>query len=272
MAAAETVTQAPVQVGDHVITPALIAAEAQNHPAPDAATAWESAARALAVRQLLLAEADRLGIEAEAATDAQGRPLAADDARIDALLAQEVAVPSATSAEARRHYDRHPGRFTTETLVEAEHILLSVSAQDRLGYGLAVGDARTLIMRLTADPTCFAELARQHSACPSREQGGNLGQIGPGQTVPEFEQALFALAPGELCRDPVRTNHGIHVIRAGRRSDGRVLPFEAVEKPIMAWLEETTYRRAVAQYLSILASRTRVEGVTLRQSDGPLVQ
>src|SRR3546814_6935279 len=101
-----------------LIPPAAIAAEAQNHPAPDASTAWTEAAEALAIRQLLLAEAERLGIEAEAVADAEGNRLTDEDARIDALLAQEVSVPAAGEAEARRFYDRNAARFTSETLVE----------------------------------------------------------------------------------------------------------------------------------------------------------
>lgn len=195
-----------------------------------------------------------------------------EDARIDALLASAVRVPHATSEEARRYYDRHRERFASETLIEAEHILLPANPADSFAYGLAVGDARMLIRKIEADPGCFAALARAHSACPSKAQGGNLGQIGRGQTVPIFEQALFGLAEGELCREPVRSPYGVHVVRAGRRIDGRQLPFDAVEAAIRDYLEEASMRRAMAQYLSILASETTVEGVALPMAEGPLVQ
>ncbi len=268
----DVIERVAVQVGGVEITPAAIAAEAQNHPAPDAAAAWQAAAEALAIRQLLLAEAERLAIEAGDRCDAQGRPLAPDDARIDALLTQEITVPQATTDEARRFYDRHRDRFASETLIEAEHILFSASPDDSFAYGLAVGDARTAIRAVQADPGCFAELARAKSACPSKEQGGNLGQIGKGQTVAEFEAALFSLAEGQLCAEPVRTRFGVHVIRAGRRAEGQQLPFEAVEASIRDYLEEASYRKAVAQYLAILASRTAITGVDLPIADGPLVQ
>ncbi len=269
---ADVLERGSVRIGAVEILPATIAAEAQNHPAPDADEAWRAAAEALAIRQLLLAEADRLGVEAGKVTDSEGRTIVGGDARIEILLEQEVTVPVATEAEARRFYARHCQRFTSATLVEAEHILLSASPDDALAYGLAVSDARTLIRQIEAEPECFADLARQHSACPSKEQGGNLGQIGNGQTVSEFEQALFALAEGELCREPVRSPYGVHVIRAGRRVDGRQLPFEVVEQAIRDYLEEASYRRAVAQYLSILAGRTDIEGIDLPLADGPLVQ
>lgn len=269
---ADTMERAAVRVGGVEIPAAAIAAEAQNHPAQDADSAWTAAAEALVIRQLLLDEADRQGIVADERTDAEGRTLAEEDARIDALLASAVRVPQATSVEARRYYDRHRDRFASETLIEAEHILLSADPADSFAYGLAVGDARMLIRKIETDPACFAALAREHSACPSKAQGGNLGQIGRGQTVPAFEQALFGLGEGELCREPVRSPYGVHVVRAGRRIDGQQLPFDAVEATIRDYLEEASTRRAMAQYLSIIASETTVEGVALPMADGPLVQ
>ena len=88
----------------------------------------------------------------------------------------------------------------------------------------------------------------------------------------EFEAALFALGEGELCSDPVRTRFGVHVIRAGRRAEGQQLPFEAVAATIRDYGEEASTRKAVAQYLSILASQASIEGVDLPIADGPLVQ
>lgn len=269
---AEPMEREKVRVGAVEIGEERIAAEMQNHPAGDADEAWEAAARALVVRELLLGEARRLGIEPGDASDDQGRKLTEEDALIEALVEREVTVPVATEAEARRFYETHPDRFASEPLVEAEHILLSASPKDTIAWNMALSDARGLIRQIRAAPGSFAELARSHSACPSREQGGNLGQIGPGQTVPKFEQALFALGAGELCAEPVRTHYGVHVVRAGRKVEPRQLPFEAVDASIRSYLEESSLRRATAQYLAILASRVDVEGVALPASDGPLVQ
>jgi peptidyl-prolyl cis-trans isomerase C len=268
----ELVERAVVRVGGVEIPAGAIAAEVQNHPAPDADTAWQAAAEALVIRQLLLTEADRQGIIAQESRDTEGRLLIEEDARIDALLTSAVKVPSATTKEARRFYERHRTRFASETLIEAEHILIAANPSDRLAYSLAVGDVRTLIRKIQADPSRFADLAREHSACPSKAQGGNLGQVGRGQTVAAFEAALFALGEGELCVEPVRSPYGVHVVRAGRRIDGQPLPFEVVEPTIRDYLEEASARRATAQYLAILASETPVEGVKLPIAEGPLVQ
>jgi peptidyl-prolyl cis-trans isomerase C len=253
----------PVIVGGREIPEAAIAAEAQHHPAPDAASAREVAARALAVRQLLLDEAERQDIQAVAAHDAAGRTLAEEDARIEVLLAEVIQTPRADEETCRRYYDRHRERFASAPLVEAAHILLEADPGDAFAYGLATGDARSLIRQLQADPARFEDLARTRSACPSREHGGNLGQVGPGQMVAPFEQALFALPEHTLCLHPVKTRFGIHVIRAGRRSEARQLPFEAVRGAIADYLEEASYRRAVAQYIAALADSAGVSGVGL---------
>ncbi|MDE2413009.1 MAG: peptidylprolyl isomerase [Sphingomonadales bacterium] len=261
-----------VAVNGHEITPQSIAAEVQNHPAANAAAAWGAAAEALVVRRLLLDEADRLEIAATPLSDPEGRPLTDEDSRIEALLASQVRIPEADEATAQRYYNTHRARFVAPPLVEAEHILFAASPEDSLAYGLATGDARTTIRRLQQEPAAFAELAQRHSGCPSKEQGGNLGQIGPGQTVPEFEAALFTLGEGELYAEPVKTRFGVHVIRAGRRQESRELPFELVRDKIGQYLEEASWRRAVSQYLSLLASQAKIEGIALAVADGPLVQ
>lgn len=72
----------------------------------------------------------------------------------------------------------------------------------------------------------------------------------------------------EIYTQPVKTRFGVHVVRSGRRAEGRVLPFEAVRDAIAGYLEEASYRRAVAQYIGILADRIGVSGVTLARADG----
>jgi len=93
---AEVLEHPTVLVNGCEISAAAIAAEVQNHPAPDADTAWESAARALVFRQMLIEEANRLEIMSVGLVDAEGRKLADEDARIEALLEQEVRCPNIT--------------------------------------------------------------------------------------------------------------------------------------------------------------------------------
>lgn len=261
-----------VSVNGTEIPAASIAGEAQNHPADGPQAAWDAAAEALVVKTLLIEEARRLGIVAKALFDSRGRALAEDDALIEALLDQEVITPRADEETCRRYYDRHKDRFASPDLVEASHILFSAHAEDKDAYARAVTNATDTIVELQMHPERFEALAVAHSACPSAKQGGNLGQLGPGQTVSEFETFLFNLEPGQLCPVPVKTRYGVHVLRIGRKIAGSVRPFEAVRDNIAGYLEEASWRRAVSQYIGILAGRANIEGVTLSGTQSPLVQ
>jgi peptidyl-prolyl cis-trans isomerase C len=68
------------------------------------------------------------------------------------------------------------------------------------------------------DGADFAEMARKHSLCPSREQGGDLGEFSPGQMVREFDEVVFRDEVGKT-HGPVRTQFGYHLIQVTSRSD-----------------------------------------------------
>ena len=121
-------------------------------------------------------------------------------------------------------------------------------------------------------PDRFAELARELSACSSSKQGGTLGQLTRGSTVPEFETFLFELEPGQLCPVPVRTRYGFHVLQLQHRVDGKTLPFEAVQKKIAEYLEESAWRLAVRQYIQLLVGRSKITGIELKGASSPLMQ
>ena len=62
-------------------------------------------------------------------------------------------------------------------------------------------------------PNLFGKLAREHSTCPSKKRGGNLGEFGRGRMAKEFERAAFALSVGQMTRDPIKTQFGYHIIK-----------------------------------------------------------
>lgn len=259
-----------VSVNGVPIPRGAIARETQNHPAAKPIEAWQAAARALAVRELLLQEARRIGLEAAPLAD-DGRRETEDEALVRQLIEAEVAVPKADSGTARRYYDQNRGRFRSPDLFEVSHILLPAgrSAKERSEERI---HAEELVALLRADGSQFAEAALALSACPSREVGGNLGQIGPGQTVREFEDALAACPIGEVAPRPVETRYGFHIVRVDRRVAGRDLPFDMVEGRIRDWLEEKVRRTAIHQYIAILAGRAEIVGVHLEAARSPLVQ
>ena len=63
----------------------------------------------------------------------------------------------------------------------------------------------------------FADLAKQHSSCPSGQGGGSLGEFGRGDMVPEFDQVVFSDLPIGQCSEPVKTQFGYHVLVVDKR-------------------------------------------------------
>lgn len=262
----------PVSVNGVAISSADIARETQHHPSPDPDDSWTMASRALAIRELLSQEAERLAIEVEPLDDGEGRRETPQEARFRALLEREVVVPRADEAACRRYYQANLRRFRSPDLFEAAHILLVAATADVEARDLARRAAIALIAELKQDPSGFAAAAARHSACPSSKQAGNLGQVSTGQTVAEFEAALRAIVPGAVHPEPVETRYGVHVVRLDRRIDGEQLPFELVHQRIADYLDEAVRCRALQQYVSILAGRAKVTGVDLAPADSPLVQ
>jgi peptidyl-prolyl cis-trans isomerase C len=244
-----------------------ITREIQHHPASKPIEAWREAARALVVRELLLQRARHLGVVPEPMADEDGRRETDDEAIIRALMEREVVVPEPDDASCRRYYERNQTRFRSSDIYEASHILFAALPADCDAFAQARADAAGVLAALQENPDCFEQLARAYSCCPSAAQGGNLGQITAGQTTPEFEQALTALEPGEVCTEPFATRYGFHIIRLDRKLPGRVLPYEAVADRIAEYLRDSVRHRASAQYIARLVSAARIEGIDLAGAD-----
>jgi peptidyl-prolyl cis-trans isomerase C len=261
-----------VSVNGVAIPEAEILAEAQHHPADNPGAALLAAARALVVRALLLQEARRLGVGGSADAESAERREADDAAAIRVLIEQEVRAPTATEAECRRYHAAHPERFRSAAIYEARHILLAAAPGDTATRAAARAEAERLVAHLHGAPADFAASAAQHSACPSAQQGGNLGQLTPGSTVAEFERALEAMQAGDISAAPVESRFGFHIIALDRKIPGEPLPFEAVEQRIAGWLEAASWSKTVAQYIAVLAGRAEITGIDLASTRGPLVQ
>jgi peptidyl-prolyl cis-trans isomerase C len=256
-----------VSVNGIVIQRDAIAQEIQNHPAPKPLMAWQAAARALVVRELLLQEASRIGLHPEPEADEAGRRETDQEALLRQLAESEIVTPEPDEDVCRRYYENNTSRFRTPDIYEASHILIAGRADDVEALGAAQGQASALLVQLRDRPDLFAELARLHSACPSGKQGGNLGQISTGQTTPEFERALGALAPGETTKAPVPSRYGFHIIHLDRKIEGCVLPYELVAERIGSYLKERVQRRATAQYIARLVSRAKIAGIEIEGAE-----
>jgi peptidyl-prolyl cis-trans isomerase C len=258
---------AAVSVNGVSIARDAIVREMQHHAAPKPIAAWQQATRALVVRELLLQRAHQLGVTPEPISDAEGRRETDDEAIMRALVEREVTVPEPDGATCRRYFENNQNRFRSSDIYEASHILFAALPADKVAHAQARADAGAVLATLQENPDCFATLAQAYSRCPSAAQGGNLGQITAGQTTPEFEQALVALSPGELCAEPVATRYGFHIIRLDRKHEGRTLPYEVVAGRIADYLRESVRRRADAQYVARLVSAAKIEGIEIAGAD-----
>lgn len=258
-----------VRVNGVEIAPEAIAQEIQHHPADDPAKAWAGAARALALRELLLQEARRLGVEAAPEIDEAGRAETEEDAVIAALLDRVLEPARPDEIECRRCYAAQRDRFRTPDLFEAAHILIEPEGDGEEAWRAAGIQARAIIHDVGDDARAFAAAARQLSCCPSAAQDGTLGQIRRGDLVPEIQSSLETLAEGATCRHPVRSRFGWHVLRLARRIEGQVLPFEAVHDKIADMLEARSWSVAATRYVAALAAENRVEGIRLEPVADP---
>ncbi len=256
-----------VSVNGVAIARDAIVREMQHHPAQKPIAAWQQAARALVVKELLLQRAKNLGIMAAPISDEAGRRETDEEALMRGVVEREVAVPEPDDETCRRYYERNGARFRSPDIYEAAHILFAALPSDPEAYARAQADAAGVLAALNERPASFASMAQAHSRCPSAAQGGNLGQITSGQTTPEFEQALMALTPGQLCEAPVATRYGFHIIRLDRRHEGQVLPYEMVAARIADYLRESVRRRADAQYIARLVTAAKIEGIDLAGAD-----
>jgi peptidyl-prolyl cis-trans isomerase C len=256
-----------ISVNGTTIGEAAIAAEMQFHAAPSHDEAGYAAARALVLRELLLTEAERLGIAAE--TAAGEGP---DEALIRTLLERELHLPEVNEASCRRYYEANLQRFQSADLYEGAHILFAAPPGDAASREEAKRKAEAALERIIADPAIFPAMAAELSACPSAKQGGLLGQVARGDTVDEFETFMFSLDEEVICPIPVETRYGFHIIRLDRKIGGRTLPFEAVREEIATYLHDHAWRRAAHQYLVILVGHAEIDGIALRGAATPLVQ
>jgi peptidyl-prolyl cis-trans isomerase C len=261
-----------VRVNGREIPRAMITREIQNHPAESPMAAHEAAARALVVRELLLEEARRRGLIGKQMELGEGQRETQEDALIRELLDEDLDLPSPSEPECRRFYENNLKCFESPPIWEAAHILVGVREDNPDARDRARALAIQIIEALQAHPDQFAGLAQNHSDCPSRDQGGNLGQVTPGQTTPAFEGALRRMSPGSISGEPVETPYGFHVIRLDRHIEGQTLPFKAVREKIADYLADAVFHRAVHQFVSLLAAQAKIEGVEIERATSPLVQ
>lgn len=129
-------------------------------------------------------------------------------------------VDTVTDADVKARYDKEVAALPKQEEVHARHIL--VKTED---------EAKDVIKQLDAGKD-FAELAKEKSTDPNKDDGGDLGYFSRGRMVKEFEDAAFALEKGTYSKTPVKTDFGYHVIKVEDKRDAPPPPFEQVKDQV----------------------------------------
>ncbi|KMJ54228.1 peptidylprolyl isomerase [Vogesella sp. EB] len=232
------------------ITDAMVQAELENHA--DTPSPRDAAIQQLVLHQLLLQKAQESGFD----TANEGQA-------IGALLDKELQFVPADEAACIAYYEANQQQFKQGDSAKASHILFPLGSGDELSATLARAKAEGVLAEVQANPSRFADLAREHSTCPSGKQGGDLGQFGRGQMVPEFEQAVFGTDAGQITPNLVETQFGYHIIQVNQRSEGGQIAFEDIKDRLGQYLNEMAGRQAMHDYLTKLVSAAKIEGYTM---------
>ncbi|MER0239872.1 peptidylprolyl isomerase [Fulvimarina sp. MAC8] len=247
MTAAPVFAQSSVvaTVGDEEITEADLNA-AQNEIGGDFQRVPEDQRRIAVLAALI-----DIKVLAQAAEEASLQDDAETAATIDflrdrtlhnAYFAKE-GVSTVNDEELRARYDEEISAIEPEEEVHARHILLETE-----------DEAKAVIKELQ-DGADFAEVAKEKSTGPTGPNGGDLGFFAKGQMVPPFSEAAFALEPGSITTEPVKTEYGWHVIKVEEKRQAEPPSFEQVQDQI---------RRAVLQekYVGLVGDAREKLGVT----------
>jgi peptidyl-prolyl cis-trans isomerase C len=164
-----------------------------------------------------------------------------------------------TEDDAKKFYDTNRGKFATPEQVRASHILILVPPE-------ATAEVRTQKLAqikaaaaLAKSGEKFEDLAKKFSEDPgSAANGGDLRYFGRGQMVKEFEEAAFALKPGEIS-DIVTTQYGYHILKLTDRRPAGERNFAEVKDDIERYLKNLKGQEVAQQYVKELRDKAKIE-------------
>lgn len=130
-----------------------------------------------------------------------------------------IATEPATDEEIKDYYENNKETFGNPETVMASHILVETEDQ-----------ANEVIKELEGGLS-FEEAATKYSTCPSKEQGGKLGEFGRGQMVPEFEEAAFSMEVGTTS-EPVKSQFGYHIIYLEDKTHAQEQSFDEAKEEV----------------------------------------
>ncbi len=169
--------------------------------------------------------------------------------------------PQVSDADVQAYYNAHQPQFTVKEQVKVRHILIAVPAgADAKTDSAAKAKADDLLKQIKAGGN-FADLASKNSDDPgSKTQGGELGFLDRGRTVPEFDKTAFSLSPGQTS-DVIKTQFGYHILQVEAKNTAHVKPLAEVRGEIMPVLEQQRANTAEQSFASQLVTDAAKNGI-----------
>lgn len=169
--------------------------------------------------------------------------------------------PQVSQQEIQQYYTAHQKDYEMPDQVKVRHILIKVpSGADAKADAAAKAKAQDLLKQIKGGAN-FADLAKKNSDDPgSKEQGGELGFIKHGVTVPEFDKAAFALNPGQTS-DLVKTQYGYHIIQAEEKQVAHTQSLAEVTPIIQSILIRQKEAQAQSNFAQQLANEAQKNGL-----------
>ena len=169
--------------------------------------------------------------------------------------------PQVSDADIQAYYNAHQAQYTVKDQVRVRHILITVPAgADAKMDATARTKAEDLLKQIKAGGN-FAELAAKNSDDPgSKTQGGELGFLDRGRTVPEFDKAAFSLPVGQTS-DLIKTQFGYHILQVEEKKVAHVKQLAEVRAEIVPVLEQTKASAAEQAFASQLVAAAKADGI-----------
>ncbi|NNE90251.1 MAG: hypothetical protein HKN23_01255 [Verrucomicrobiales bacterium] len=168
----------------------------------------------------------------------------------------KVADPS--GEDIQKFYDDNPQFFEVPASVKARHILIKTEGPETEAAAKTKIDG--IRKRVTGEKAeDFAKVAMETSEGPSGPRGGDLGQFGPGQMVPEFDKTVFAMKVGDIS-EPVKTQFGYHIIKLDEKNEAGKQPLnDELKEKITGALKAENEQKVIEDYLKKLREDAKIE-------------
>jgi peptidyl-prolyl cis-trans isomerase C len=158
----------------------------------------------------------------------------------------------------KAYYDANLESFKQPEQVKARHILVKLEEQAEESKKTEAREKIEMVQGKLKKGEDFSTLAKEYSEGPSSSKGGDLGYFSRGQMVKPFEDAAFAMQPGEVS-EIVKTRFGYHLIEVTDKKPETTVAYDEIKDRLGQYLKQQKLQKEMALYVETLKSKARVE-------------